>query len=152
MLVLVQWTSDPPQDWVEIEHRDWPHQPEAPLHALNVQGVIFEGFDHYAVGSVTGGCTVTAWNDEGADGDLPMRWTFYDPAPDPALGGRLNTRQQLEVFGDHPLQNERTTMGKVRRRTRFVAPAHPRHGKQVSDALHAAHQQIRSHCSWERWA
>jgi hypothetical protein len=148
--VLLQWTQDPPQDWTEIDHKDWPSLPDDPVHALNVQGVVFEGYDHYRVGNVTGGCTVTVWNDEG---DPPMRWTFYDPAPDAAHGGRVNTRQHAEVYDpDHPLAGTETSGGKVRVRPRFIPPSGARHGRQVPDALHEAHQQVRSEPSWEAWA
>lgn len=151
MRVLVQWTSDPPRDWEEIDHKQWRGLPEDAVHALNVQGVIFEGYDHYAVGSVTGGCTVTVWNDE-SDADPPMRWTFYDPAPDPALGGAMNTRQQLDVFtAEHPLAESRTSVGRPRVRSAFRAPRDARHGRQVTDQLHDDHQASRSVRGWEEW-
>lgn len=150
MLVLVQWTADPPRDWEGFDHRQWAALPDDPVHALNVQGVIFEGFDHYSVGSVTGGCTVTCWNDPG--GDPPMRWTFLDPAPDPAFGGRVNTRQQLEVFSaEDPLAQTSTSMGKVRLRASFTPPAGSRSGRQVPDELHAKHQLARTVRGWQEW-
>lgn len=152
MLVLVQWTRALPQDWEEVEHTDWPRLPNMPVHALNVQGVIFEGYDHYSVGAVVGGCTVTVWNDD-PEGDPPMRWVFYHPAPDITLGGRVNTRQVLETFSPaHPLARETTSGGKVRVRSRFVPPANPRHGQWVSDDLHERHRSSRALRSWEEWA
>lgn len=151
MKVLLQWTQDPPQDWTEIDHKDWPSLPNDPVHALNVQGVVFEGYDHYRVGNVTGGCTVTVWNDA-PDADPPMRWTFYDPIPDPTVPGGRQTRQHLEVYGaDHPMANEATTGGKARVRARFVPPAGARHGRLVADELHDAHQEVRSARGWTEW-
>jgi hypothetical protein len=151
VLVLVQWTSDAPEDWQELEHKQWTVLPDEPVHALNVQGVIFEGWDHYAVGSVTGGCTVTVWNDD-PDGDPPQRWTFYDPAPDPSFDGRMNTRQQLDVFrDDDPLRETSTSMGKARKRRTFTPPAGARHGRWVSNLLHEQHQRVRSVRGWHEW-
>lgn len=154
MLVLVQWVTDQPADWQEVDHLAWESLPDEPVTAVNVQGVVFEGYDNYAVtGAPGGGCYVTVWNDE-EDSDRPMRWLFLPPAHDDRVGG-VNTRQFVDVFhDDHPLRAERSSGGAVRKRASFTPPARSRHrrGSQLPDALFRAHQAKRSDRSWEEWA
>ncbi len=62
MKIFVQWSTLDPEDWQEIDSSDWINLPQGPVpsnhnlsneklwvHALNVQGIVFMSFDHYAV-------------------------------------------------------------------------------------------------------
>lgn len=153
MRTLIQFTQAVPQDWEEHDHTEWQALPNLPIHAINVQGVVFEGYDHYVIGDTEGGCTVTVWNDRDAF-EPPMRWTFLPLFRDPRFGGRLNTQQWVDVYGDHPLVGAAATGGAVRAHPRgdFIAGAGARHGVQVPDALHAAHQLSRTVRGWKEWS
>lgn len=77
MLVQVQWATDPPEDWVNIDSKDWWKLPkkDEPIGneildstpgwvcRMNIQGVPFVGFDHYALWeeSATGAVYFAGW-------------------------------------------------------------------------------------------
>lgn len=152
MLLLVQFTRSSPRDWEEYEHTAWPFLPQLPIHALNVQGVVFEGYDHYAVeDGPEGSVVVSVWNDPTTNGDPWQQWTIAPLAPDPAFGGLLNTRQTVQWFHDGP---PLAVPGRQRGRAQFPTPpaGRQRHGKSVSDAAHAAHREARSVRGWHEWA
>lgn len=151
MKVLVQWTEDDPQDWQEFDHSQWPTLPDDPVHGLNVQGVIFEGYDHYAVeDGPEDGVVVTVWNDPTTNDDPWQRWTILPLAPDPAFGGQLNTRQSVEWFGDASEMD--AANNRLRKRGAFREPAGKhRHGVWVSDDLHEQHRAARSVRGWREW-
>lgn len=161
MLVLVQWAQSQPGDWVEIDSEKW-HTLALKAHgskvdnapgliaAINVQGVIFAGFDHCHVEPIAGrGCRVTTWRDDDSD---PVAWEFLPLAPDPAVGGRYNTHQRRVVYCDHAerralyLDTEKT---EVRTRGEWKAPkgASVRHGG-VTDEKHRSAVSSRG---WREW-
>lgn len=77
MRVLYQPATDPPADWQEVDVRrdvDWRRVIPSNLVALNVQGVVFEGHDHYAVAAVPGGVRVWQWSDD--ENDPNYLWSF----------------------------------------------------------------------------
>lgn len=135
MKVLVQWSKAGPGDWEEVDSSAWAGLPSRPVPAggeliddapgwvtaLNVQGVEFTGYDHYAVEELadgSGGIRIIVWNDDPEDQDLAavrrirqdqgpfprgfygQVWTFFPLAPDPALGGVWNTQQTCEWFAE----------------------------------------------------
>ena len=84
MRVLIQWALQGAKDWQEVDAADWPSLPFRPeptsgelggaddtpgwISALNVQGVTFRTWDHYAVEALpSGGVKVTTWNDDPED-------------------------------------------------------------------------------------
>ena len=111
MKVLVQWTRRNPQDWQELDSSAWSGLAKLPdptvgqlggqdntigwIFGLNVQGIMMDGADHYAIEDLPdGGLRVSRWFDdpdnlslgESAHGQV---WTFHPPAHDPFLHGRL---------------------------------------------------------------
>ncbi len=69
MKILVQWTTKTAQDWTEINAEFWENTPERAdptgingqlddatgwVHAICVQGVTFNGYDHYSVEHLPG--------------------------------------------------------------------------------------------------
>lgn len=155
MRILVQWSTSSPGDWTEIESSDWAQvaAKSVPVggesidgaagwvHALNVQGVIFTGYDHLAVEDIADGCRVFAWNDDPDDwpGDLARGavWTFPELAADAALGGAINTRQQIVKYPGATIPLPDAALW--------------RHGIWTPDALHEAHEGARAPHGWREW-
>ena len=173
MRTLVQWTTASPQDWQEIDSRDWgltakkkEPQGNAPVvpdggpgwvHALCVQGNVWEGYDHLAVEDLPGGeVRVVAWCDDPDDWPPGKRWArvavIRSLAPDPQFGGAFNTAMTQEVFAENPTPF--TAFGlPVRPWSEFAPPAQAiqRHGAWVDDATHARHAVVRTVHGWREW-
>jgi hypothetical protein len=190
MKLLVQWATSEAADWHELDSADWPATPAKPLPigddpidagpgwvtALNVQGVIFTSFDHYAVEEIAdGGIRVTVWNDDPDDqvlervrrvqpdqGPFPAGyyghvWTFLPLAPDPAYGGALNTRQTFTYYAesDQPVWEHARSVGLIPRPWPELRrpPAHiVRHGVWLTSALMARHVERQTLHGWQEWA
>lgn len=149
MRIGVQWTKPVPEDWQWVDHSRWEQLGDGPVHALNVQGLVCEGFDNYLVEHVAGGrVAVTTWNDDLAGDGLPMRWTFH-------AARRDNTFQVCEVWGPHPMRGKQTTAGPVVEHplAEWSVPAGTvRRGVWVSDELHEQHRAFRRVADWQEWA
>ena len=161
MKILIQWTTQDgqPQDWESLDSADWPALPQAPIHALNVQGVILAG-DHFHVENLgPDGCRVTVRNDDpedwAADEMWAEAWHFRPLAPDARLGGRLNTRQSVIVYAPpgHGEWSRGPRQGvEMRPWSELVPPSQGvRHGAWVSDEHHQAHLAARARVSWHAW-
>lgn len=173
MKLLFQWTLRNPTDWREIDSSAFAALPRRAepnpgqtgdnntqlgwLHALNVQGILFAGCDHYHVSEAGEAVVVTVWNDDPVDFPPGTRharvWTFLPPAPDPLFGGQVNTRQSQVVHTENQLaflpaaQNTTVLPWAV-----FAPPANPIHGIWVSDAKEDEHRAVRSARGWREWA
>lgn len=177
--VCVQWTLQDPPDWIDVEARDWSALPTKPLprttsrqiddqpgwvHRLCVQGIEFAG-DHYAVEEVDGETTrVTIWNDDPADYPVGERfaqvWTIKTLAPDPELGGAINTRQSQIVYLDlgDALHTVWTVDGPIkgvefRDWSDFIEPiaAITKHGIWVNTQQNLDHESKYTTRSWREW-
>jgi len=174
MKVLVQWSAEGPRDWIEVDSSDWQRIPARPIpqgdevignqpgwvHALNVQGLVFTGADHYAVEDLPDGCRVYAWQDDPEDAGLQDRVscvaTILHCAPDPLLGGAVNTRQQFDVYlgsnvrAQWPTERQHTTYHRIED---FPVPPPQlhRHGVWTSDELHDDHAAKRAIRGWREW-
>jgi hypothetical protein len=127
--VSVQWSTDPPSDWVELDltltgagSRRWRNLPQRPvpkggeridaqpgwIFAAAIDGVTFQGFDHLAVIPRPGHLEVLAWVDDVEDFDDPQslsyrwgeQWAIHKHRPDPRFGGRENTHQVKTVYAE----------------------------------------------------
>ena len=176
MKVYVQWTKSDVEDWEPLEAAQWRNQPKrgvpAPgefggldnnpghVYALNVQGVTFEAFDHYAVEPLPGnGCRVTVWQDD-PDDFAPEEmfaqvWEFLPPAPDGRIGGRMNTRQSLTVYAGDPSRYPQSDIMAEPPKpwSEFLPPPGVvvRHGISVTDDKARAHRRSRSPRGWREW-
>ena len=182
MKVLLQWARLNPQDWIPIDLdvllAAWETLPSRAepgpgvlggtnnalgwINNLMVQGVRFNGADHYAVERVTvgleAGIRVTVWNDDPDDWPVGQRharvWTFLPLASDSNLGGAINTRQTQVLYAEGerflriPPQN--TT---VLPWTDFIPPAVAitRHGVLLTDAKYAEHITAQTEWGWRHW-
>lgn len=167
MDVLLQWSNArQPGDWLTVAAADWAQlawQPEPSwrqlwtgqrpgyVNALNVQGVVFEGHDHYAVEEQGGNLTVTVWVDNAAvkktTGPWADVWTFRPLAPRQDLGGAIDTQQTRVVYGDRAVQQHFGPIANVSYRAwrDFTPPpaALQRHGVYLADDVFRQHQQRR---------
>ena len=178
MKLLIQWTTDPPTDWVEheitkaVDLRKLPDKgvptggeiiDSAPgwVAAVNLQGVIFDGWDHYHGDLVGTGLQVTVWNDDAADPSftvyMAQQWTFLIPKHDPIIVGP-NTDQLLTVYDDRtpsPYEGQTTSGGPVTVLpwSSFTPPddAFVRHGINVEDAYWDQIRAARTTHGWREW-
>lgn len=190
MRVRVQYATSEPGDWVEFNinalSNRWRSQPRKPVPqgeqidmspgwvvSVEVDGVLFEGFDHVAVEHSGLGndefVKVYAWTDDEDDFNDPQAlgyrwgevWEFRSHRPDPLHGGRLNTYQIKTVYADDLEDMGRffpqtTTGGEVLLRpwAEFPMPdeAITRHGVWLPEDLWMRHAKIRHSVTWEDWA
>ena len=182
MKTLLQWARLDATDWIPLDleivptaWRNLPTRPEpAPgqlggtnnvlgwINNLMVQGVRFNGADHYAVEQVTVGLElgvrVTVWNDDPDDWPVGQRharvWTFLPLTADPNLGGAINTRQTQILYAEGerflriPPQNT-TVLPWVS----FIPPdtTITRHGVLLTDAKYAEHLAAQTEWGWRHW-
>ncbi len=177
MRLYLQWTLATPQDWLALDldtsgplRRVWEKLPAKaePVGGeiidnlpgwgfdLNVQGVTFGGHDHYTVRPIAGGLEVTVWDDDPAEFPPGQReaqvWTFLDPAPDPAFGGAVNTRQSRVVYTEQPGKHAPDARTTIRPWSQFVIPTSlVLHGIWVTDALLNQHVAVRQPHGWREW-
>lgn len=117
MKILVQWAKSTPEDWYELDSSQWSKLPQRPvpstllstvdttegwIHGLNIQGLVFNGFDHYAVQEITDGIRVTSWNDDDDDwlnDHWALVWDLLEPAHDVKINN-VNTRQAITIYAE----------------------------------------------------
>lgn len=181
MKVYVQWSLADPQDWQLLDMatiQAWRNLPKKPVpvggevidntpgwpYAVNVQGVLLYGWDHWAAAIVNKQLVVTVWRDD--PDDLPPEefvaqvWTFGNLRPDPRYGDELNTDQLLTVYAGANVaprwEGKSTTGGPVTVLpwADFVPPTeqNTRHGIWLPDALDQAHHARESIHGWQEWA
>ena len=192
-VVSVQWTLATPQDWQSIDvtatgpgATRWKNLPKKNLpvggelidlspgwvFALSVDGLVFQGFDHYAVDFTGSGSNrilrVFGWMTDVDDFTDPQAlgyrwgevWTVGAHRPDPRFGGRENTYQTKTVYAENTADMARffpqeTSGGTVTLRpwAEFPTPAADitRHGIWVPDLLFAQHHAVRTRPDWKVW-
>ncbi len=165
MRVLYQPTEATPADWLEVDSADWASLGSFPLNALCVQGVVFEGPDHYSVEHVSAGVVrVAVWHDDPTDWPVGQRWarvwTFRDltASADPRLGGAITPTHSQIVYAEagigvqiaaHYQNNPTITLQDwADFDPRRVAPLD---GLWLSDASYKAHQTARATHGWREW-
>ena len=185
MKVLLQWAQRDPNNWIPFDldliAGAWESLPARAepspgqlggannvlgwINNLMVQGVRFNGADHYAVERVMvgleAGIKVTVWNDDPDDWPVGERharvWTILPLAPDPNLGGAINTRQSQVLYAEGP-RFTRNLAAPPQNTTvlpwvDFVPPATAitRHGVQLTDAKYAQHLAAQAEWGWRHW-
>lgn len=178
----MQWALAVPQDWQPYEItkvgdvRTLPRKGVPATGAVvdqtpgwvvgaNVQGVIFEGWDHVGVEYGSNLMTVKAWNDDSRSGWTVGKrygqvWTFAPPAPDIKLKNAINTVQTCTWFGEG--ESDPVVLGgmlpvafggQLQPWTAFTATdaRNTWHGIQLSQELWDAHVAARSTVGWTDW-
>jgi len=172
MKVLVQWASLDPEDWKEIDSRDWATLPKAPVpsgqtllnidknilyvNAINIQGVIFTGYDHYAINHLSDSCiNLIAWDDDPEDHQNDFKaveWTFHAVTN--------NTKQSWMGFYESTTRREKIeSLGILNllytgHWSEFVKPSESvtMHGIWLSEMLYIMHKEKQSSVGWRAWA
>lgn len=158
MKLLIQWTTSNPTPWIEIDTSEWTNLPKAPLpkggekitekpgylFQLNVQGLMFAGFDHYAVIDLGGFTRIVCWSDDPEDEDESYRharvWNIYPLQWDEKLQC-MNTLQEQIIYGPTTHENVDATR-KEWSDFRVPHDIYIRHGIWVSDELNDKHRDI----------
>jgi hypothetical protein len=183
--VFVQWAKANPQDWVLTDTGTWSslstkldpvgdvslaglgigdsllNQSPGWIFAVNVQGVNFDYYDHYAVEETAGVVKITGWRDdpilfpEGTkQADVG---TFNQPTFDIKVG-QTNTSQSFVIYAQP--NNQWWSRGcnpcggiVLKPYTDFVAPSVliTKPGIYVSDAKWAEHLAARTLHGWKEW-
>jgi hypothetical protein len=174
MKILVQWALPTPEDWQELDSSQWSKLPKGPvpsdilsvtdttkqwIHGINIQGVLFSGFDHYAIENITGGIVVSCWNDDTVDwvGDFfAVEWMFLEPALDVNIN-KINTRQTCKFYAENQERRD-FNLGIVECEGVFLwsefkaPPANvTRHGVWVTDILNEDLISAQSNHGWKEW-
>lgn len=181
MRVWIQWATATPSDYVMYDLgqganavRDLPTRAEPPggqgtvaldetlgwVAALNVQGIVFSGYEHYgmAYNRQARILTIGAWNDEPADnswGPYMTSWTLEFPRNDPQLNA-INTVQARAIYVE-PASEYATwlTAQGIPWLDWATRPAFPtqaiRHCPWLSDEQYAAHAAVRNEHVWDEW-
>ena len=186
MKCYVQWAKANPQDWALTDAGLWlssqtkadpvgdvsfaglaigdsllTNQPGW-VFAVDVQGVIFEWYDHYLIEDLTDGSLgtrVIAWRDDQILFPVGTRQAdvavFLPLAFDPRVGG-INTRQTFVLYREGAEYDARignppeNTI--ILRYEDFAPPiAGAKHGIYLSDAKWDEHQAARTLHGWRDW-
>lgn len=165
MKILYQPIKGNPGDWEACDFDQWVALGEFDVNAVNIQGVVFEGPDHYGIRRLPNGDLIAAgWHTDLADWPLGMRWAReiqfrpLGPSSDPRLGGAVSTHQTTKIYAEmlikpvldaayadspnvtvHPWSNFNE------------APYASKPGRWMNNAQFAAHQKSRAKRPWREW-
>ena len=177
MKLYVQWALKEPKDWVELDSSQWinlpkgdiptsetelPEAEELYINQVNIQGVEFRTYDHYAVDSSNGDCIkITCWNDDPEDheGDFyAVTWTFCNPRYDPVVGS-INTVQSWIAFIQSRERRKTIENYNISNLT-FIGPWEEfeepepeitRHGIWMPDDLYEYSTSMTTSHGWREW-
>lgn len=177
MKILVQWSKAIPQGWEEIDSSEWPSLPAKPepkggerltqrrgwIFAVNIQGVIFYGFDHIALTDIeNGGVRAWGWNDDVEDIENPeistryrwgVVWNFLPPAFDPEVDA-VNTRQEMNHYAEDPEDFSAQANIDVLPWSEYPFPGPEvfvQHGIWLPDDLFYEHHNLQEVVGWREW-
>lgn len=182
--VNVQWALQNPRDWDVVDSSVWSSQPtksdpigdvsieglaigdsllnnvKGYIFALNVQGIVFNWYDHYAVESLPGsaGVVVTVWRDNPIlfpEGWKQAEvWTILNLAFDPRVG-QNNTVQSFVLYAQPDIYDVWQSRGlpengELRTWDEFVAPSTTitKPGVYVSDTKWTQHLDAQTLRGW----
>ena len=181
--MFVQWAKANPQDWALSNAEVWGSLnakidpvgdvslagfgigdvllDNAPgwVFAVNIQGVVFDYYDHYHVAQADTTVVVTAWRDDAIIFPEGIKqadvMTFLEPAFDNKTG-QVNTRQTLIIYAqpDNSWWTRGCPCGEITVEpwANFVAPiTGVKHGIYLSDAKWDEHLASRTLHGWNEW-
>jgi len=165
MRILYQPTQGNPTGWNQVDSSGWAGLSSFTCHALCVQGVVIDGFDHYSVEPVEAGVVkVIVWNDDLDDWPVGQRWAreicFRHLAvdPDPRFGGALNTCQTHVIYAEAAIRPTLEAAYAGNSKVEFKDwsefdpnRSNPMEGQWVTDAQHAAYQKKQTVHGWRTW-
>lgn len=171
MIIYLQWAMAVPQDWTAVDvtrnqqirnaaKKALPTGGEVLdnnpgwLNSANCQGISFSGWDHTAIEVIGDGLRITGWCDDPEDfppgTKYAIRWDLMPPAPDPAIGGRMNTVQTRTVWAESNAGMDHTNPLPW---SQFVLPPANQtfHGIWLTEEQFNEHMSIRSLHGWKEW-
>jgi hypothetical protein len=165
MRILYQPTQDSPSDWQQTDEALWAGLNSFTCHAVCVQGVTFDGADHYSVEPVSPGVVrIIVWYDDPGDWPAGQRWarewTFshLSADPDPRYGGAIRPQHQQVIYAEDGIRPILKAAYGSDPTIKFKPWAafdpnrpNPMHGAWVSDAQHADQQAAQSTQGWRTW-
>lgn len=175
MKVLIQWATSAPGSWTEYQidgiadARRLPRKPaptsssslDAQLGwyaAINIQGVVFTGYDHIGFEMVGSTLIVKCWNDDPEDFPVGTRWAQAWQIPVPFFDNRpginqMNVEQTVTWYGEANSQPVLLGAPNVQPYSQFVAPASNAtiHGVWMTEAQWAAHIAAQTTVGWREW-
>lgn len=169
MIIYVQWAKTVPEDYFvvdldrqsvlnRVQKKTTPTGNEVLdnnpgwINSVICQGILFEGFDHYAFEVINAGnVIITVWNDDPVDYGttrFALIYNFLDPAPDPTINNEINTRQTVTAYGTSDVD-----FPNILPWEQFVIPPASRtwHGVWMEQSLYDAHTQNRTLHGWREW-
>lgn len=172
MRALIQWARSNPLGWEEMDSADWAMLPDKRasanrsvnadagwVNALNVQGMVFEGYDRVAIVD-NGDGSIDVWcvNDDAAAGwDAATRYMRHVQIRplrvDDSLGGAINTDMNQTIYSDDPVfaPSENTVVRPWGAASGVPADSLFRHGVMLANGLYAAHTAAQELRSWREW-
>jgi len=165
MRILYQPTQGNPTGWKQVDSSGWAGLSSFICHALCVQGVVIDGFDHYSVEPVEAGIVkVIVWNDDEDDWPVGQRWAreicfrHLAPDPDPRFGGAFNTCQTHVIYAEAGIRPTLESAYGGNSKIEFKDwsefdpnRSNPMEGQWVTDAQHAAFQRQQTVEGWRTW-
>lgn len=163
MRVLYQPVQETPGDWRECGSEEWAGLESCDVNAINVQGVVFEGADHYSVRPVSPGVVdVIGWHDDPADWPAGYRWArvivVRHLTPDPSKNGAINTWQTQVIYAETEIEKVLAAayagnpMIEIKPWSYFDPGCpNPMPGIWLSDQQYADHQSAREVHGWREW-
>lgn len=175
MRTLAQHAFLDPEDYDIVDSKDWPTLPKKVLPdgtnifdqqrgwitAVNIQGVIFQSMDHYAVIHVDNETIrMVVWNDDPEDHLTDFHaydWTFKTPASDPRIDGRINTRQTFITYAETEIRRRRglncQECTEVHPWENFIPPSEnmTRHGIWMPNEIMEIAKKVRRATNWREW-
>lgn len=172
--------AHPLEDWGYCQSHEFQNLPSRPLpdgtetindapgyvSAINIQGMIFSGYDHYSVVPIGDGeCRAVCWidDDEGREAYpfeqwYAREWIFRPLQPNMELGGAYTPKHSQIVYANSTIKDYYAGIGPVENTTvrdwsDFIPPSSQsiRHGVWLSDELHGEHEVRRPMRRWEQW-
>ena len=165
MRICYQPTQDSPSDWEQTEADAWVGLSSFTCHALCVQGVTFDGADHYSVEPVSPGVVrVIVWYDDATDWPPGQRWarewTFKHLCqdPDPRYGGAVRPQHSQTIYAEDSIRPVLEAAYGTNPSIQFknwaafnTNRANPMSGAWVTDQQHADQQACQSIQGWRTW-
>ena len=165
MRICYQPTQDSPSDWQQTEAGLWAGLNPFTCHALCVQGVTFDGADHYSVEEVSPGVVrVVVWYDDATDWPAGQRWArewafkHLCQDPDPRYGGAVRPQHSQTIYAEDGIRSVLEAAYGTDATVQFknwnafnTTRTNPMAGAWVSDEQHADQQAAQSVQGWRTW-
>jgi hypothetical protein len=168
-LIPGNWLSVPSELWTSIPESLIPTKAlgadsdDIYINAINIQGVVFVGYDHYAIRHIDKNhIYLICWDDDLEDhtGDRKaVEWDFYSPCYDIKCKC-INTKQSWIGFYESIERRQKLVQANIDileyigRWEEFIPPDEniTRHGIWMTDEQYEAHKQVLTIVGWRKWA